>query len=348
MTTIKPRLLHWFDDWRRWWAGHRGSNIVFVAIAMTAVMAMTALVVDGGFAYGEKRQVQNAADAASLAGMRVYWIDKYANESVRRTAAQNAACDYARLNGADTCTATFLNATSGGHTEGASPNCPSLYILKVTTARTFKTFFAGSVGRSQLAVSASSKAQVQGLTGTSGLWPVAVKKTTFNIPSCYASDGCGNSSCTEYEIWNSTKEASGNAGWLNWNREGQVPNFICPNTGTPNLICELNNPNSSGYWRVGDWVPGNPGLKDASGVRDAIDSWMCRHVTVPVYDTLTGTGDSTKYHIVGFAEFVLTSYSMTGNPKTVKGKFVRWADTGESNYDDCADFNYECQVHLVP
>ena len=55
--------------------GERGQMLVIVAVALTALVAMTGLVIDGGMALSNRRQVQNAADAASLSGTRVLGLD---------------------------------------------------------------------------------------------------------------------------------------------------------------------------------------------------------------------------------------------------------------------------------
>jgi hypothetical protein len=49
--------------------------LVIVAIALTALIAMTGLVIDGGIAWSNRRQAQNAADSAALAGTRVLGLD---------------------------------------------------------------------------------------------------------------------------------------------------------------------------------------------------------------------------------------------------------------------------------
>lgn len=53
----------------------RGQMLVIVAVGLTALIAMAGLVVDGGMAWSNRRQSQNAADAASLAGTRVLGLD---------------------------------------------------------------------------------------------------------------------------------------------------------------------------------------------------------------------------------------------------------------------------------
>ena len=46
----------------------RGQMLVIVALGLTVLIAMAGLIIDGGMALSNRRQVQNAADAASLAG----------------------------------------------------------------------------------------------------------------------------------------------------------------------------------------------------------------------------------------------------------------------------------------
>ena len=45
-----------------------GSVVVIVAVMMTVFMGFAAIVIDAGFMYGQKRALQNAADAGALAG----------------------------------------------------------------------------------------------------------------------------------------------------------------------------------------------------------------------------------------------------------------------------------------
>jgi len=47
-----------------------GQSLVFVVLAIIALIAMAGLIIDGGYAYAMRRQAQNAADAGALAGAR--------------------------------------------------------------------------------------------------------------------------------------------------------------------------------------------------------------------------------------------------------------------------------------
>lgn len=53
----------------------RGQMLIIVAVALTGLIAMTGLVIDGGIAWSNRRQAQNAADSAALAGTRVLGLD---------------------------------------------------------------------------------------------------------------------------------------------------------------------------------------------------------------------------------------------------------------------------------
>lgn len=59
-------------------------------------------------------------------------------------------------------------------------------------------------------------------------------------------------------------------------------------------------------------------LKDALNWRKSSDS----NVLVPVYSYTEGGGSPGTYHVVGFAEFVITSFNFSGQPKTISGYFT--------------------------
>jgi hypothetical protein len=57
--------------------GERGQILVIVGLAMVALLAMAGLVADGGIAFANRRQAQNVADAASMAGARIISVDRF-------------------------------------------------------------------------------------------------------------------------------------------------------------------------------------------------------------------------------------------------------------------------------
>jgi hypothetical protein len=55
----------------------RGQILVIVGLAMVSLLAMAGLVADGGIAFANRRQAQNVADAASMAGVRIISVDRF-------------------------------------------------------------------------------------------------------------------------------------------------------------------------------------------------------------------------------------------------------------------------------
>lgn len=78
--------------------GERGVIIPLAALSMVTVLIVIALIVDGSHAYPQRRDMQNAADAAALAGTRALDKVKYSGEppssvdaTVQSVAADNGA-----------------------------------------------------------------------------------------------------------------------------------------------------------------------------------------------------------------------------------------------------------------
>ena len=198
---------------------------------------------------------------------------------------------YATNNGADTFTWSILGFDQG---------------IQVDTQTTWNTFFAGLLGIPTMTASASAVASIDFLYTAGSLLPIAVYEQDFIYEQTYT-------------LWDNGMEAPGSFGWLDWDG---VP---CPAGG---LADDIANPENSGSWSIGDWIPACNGVKASSQVRAALDLWLNDHVTVPVYNAVQGVGANARYRLNGFAEFVLTSYNLQGNPKSVTGYFIRWVEGG--------------------
>jgi putative Flp pilus-assembly TadE/G-like protein len=72
-------------------AGERGAVLIHVAFALIALLAFTSFVVDYGIMWVSRRQAQNVADGAALAGAIAYMVDGQAYAVVDRSAQQFAA-----------------------------------------------------------------------------------------------------------------------------------------------------------------------------------------------------------------------------------------------------------------
>lgn len=160
--------------------GHEsGQVLVIVAGGLLVLIAMVALVIDGGYAWGQQRETQNGADAAAKAGAVV--IQQYlAGEAVDGgevgCAVENSADD----NGIDLADAVFTDFQ--GNTTGASiPACGTASAIpagaqgvKADAEQDFDTFLAGAIGINQMTAHADAIAVVGRQVGV-----------------CPAADGCG-------------------------------------------------------------------------------------------------------------------------------------------------------------
>lgn len=123
-----------------------GSVTILVALSMTVLMGFAALSVDIGMLYNQKREVQNAADAAALAGAM-----SLPSSTLAKSVAQSVATKNLLQNSAlETVTTTVVPVTpyKGKDTE-----------IEVTVTRKVKTIFAQVLGIADSEVSARAVAK---------------------------------------------------------------------------------------------------------------------------------------------------------------------------------------------
>jgi len=170
------------------WGNERGATLVWAVLALLVLLAMLALVLDGSYAYGQRRRMQNAADAAALAGARILGLN--GND----TQVGIAVDQYALSNGADEVSWSILNGRT---------------TVRVTAACTFTTFFAGIIGRPQMTASGLGEASLEYLSRADNLLPMAIEDRPWVFEQIY-------------ELWNDDLTQPGNFGWLDW--DGVSPN----------------------------------------------------------------------------------------------------------------------------
>jgi len=104
--------------------------------------------------------------------------------------------------------------------------------------------------------------------------------------------------------------------------------------GTPDFADWIVNgyPNPVGIGNQGNGTGVKAALKAAMAERLAKDP----KVILPLYDYTQGGGSQGIYHVVGFAEFVVTGFELTGNPKSVTGYFTDGTVTTGSGGDQNA------------
>ncbi len=159
-----------------------GQSIVLVALAMVGIIAVLGLVFDATNVFAQRRKMQNAADAASIAGAQVLALasdNSYATEQKILTAINT----YAANNGAPTTVTGYFVDSSGNQTGifiGGNGNVPpSASGVRASTQIAFPTFFLGVISQASGIAGATATAQT-GAAGapTTGLMPIGV-------PRCY-------------------------------------------------------------------------------------------------------------------------------------------------------------------
>jgi hypothetical protein len=278
--------------------------LIMVAIALVVLLGFVGLAIDVGHLYGERRRMQNAADAGALAGAREICFGDPSQAEAR-------AREYAiARNGAQDAAVSFLD---GGWT------------VDVIATETADTFLAGLFGLSEADVRAEAAAACAAANSACGLWPIAFKESTWNYllkdggyicdddvffiwtgdnlhdnPDCKETYDCDPDNDGKDEFVDITSR-----GWLDFsdvvNNELYPDSCVQSGCGESELACWIKNDSTSKVTIPG-CVPGLNGVK--AGVKDEVNARIGQVVSVPIYD---GTGCSgiscpggQTYHVVDF------------------------------------------------
>ena len=128
----------------------RGQAIVLIAIAIVGLIAITGLVVDGGMAYADRRQAQNAADAAVMAAS----LARARGENYQYAAIQQALQNGYANDGEQSEVQVHNPPISGPYTGNAQ------YIQVIVTSRQ-RTFFAPVIGVEDITNTVEAVARVK-------------------------------------------------------------------------------------------------------------------------------------------------------------------------------------------
>jgi Flp pilus assembly protein TadG len=90
--------------------GNRGIAVIYVALLLVALLAFVGLAIDIGYMYVAKTQLQNAADAAALAGASQ--LSEAGSNDLVQLGARNKAIEFAAKNYATQISVTILSDSS--------------------------------------------------------------------------------------------------------------------------------------------------------------------------------------------------------------------------------------------
>ena len=324
----------------------RGQILVIAAVAMTALLAMAGLVVDGGAAFASQRATQNAADAAANAGALALaerlggstapgsgWDAEVASR-VSSSAATNdlqsyravyTSIDAAMLDSSGAVVTDMDAAAEVG--DGTIP--PGASGVAVRGTRASPTYFVRVVGITSFPTSANATAVAGILAGAPAgailpvTFPVAISscdKTATLVPgtSPWPLVGLDETTDANMAIVPLCTTGPGSIGWLD--------------LGGGNLAQQITNPTNRTF-DVPTWLQTQPGTVDA--MQTPLEAYIGRVVTIPLFDGTCkdeppgtalgdctsgeGVGNNTYYHIPKFANFKISGvYLKNGggiNPK---------------------------------
>jgi Flp pilus assembly protein TadG len=183
---------------RKIWRSEAGQTLPLTILFLLVLLGIVAMVLDGGYAFAQRRRMQNAADSAVLAGVIATTKGEYRDAVVRQTVS-----DYARRNGAESYTLTYLDANGNAlpnPTDGIVPL--NAAALRVTTRLPFPTFFARLFGMASMTASAQA---------TAHMLPAAMPKkwaglSPLSVPTNFY-DVCATSAA-HCDLWDSSYAAA--------------------------------------------------------------------------------------------------------------------------------------------
>lgn len=280
----------------------RGSIAILVALGMTVLLASCAMVVDIGLIYVQKAKLQNAVDAAALAG---------AQELPGDTSSANlVAQDYASKNGVENIV-TYFGAKN--------------FKIVVSGQKTVPTAFARMWGIQSKQISASSAAMMVPPSSLSGAVPLSVQEQNFQYGELYTlKTGSGNQATGEiggqYYGWFGPLDLSGGGAS---DYEASLTNNYQGDLSIGQIINTENGNMSGPTKRAIEKRLAN----DTKVPRNTFDNYERNApeiIYVPIVKFLNSDQNAVyQVQITGFAAFFLEGVAGNGTDSIVTGRFIK-------------------------
>ena len=338
-----------------------GAITPLVALLLIILVGFCALVLDFGMIYANRRNLQNAADAAALAGAReletqLLTVGTYAGPG---PAAQ--ALVWSGQNGVPnpgaTCTPDFKPTVTYNQPNATRPNS-----WQVSTSRLVRLNFGPVLGISTMCVTANAVAVVTsgseaklfpfGIYSNAGVSPFAKPGTSQTCdpnqwstnPYCFVlKEGASGSTSGNFGILDFLCSSTANAkvtNYVYWTENGygsrpgeNIPGPIPPNRWT---VCTYTGNTATANATIDQWVQAtlqNPPQYCPKGPNDPTyaPDFRCPLIgLLPILDpqASVGTGSSATVTIVNFAIFEIVGLAQpqggVGHQEIV-GQFLQWA-----------------------
>jgi hypothetical protein len=276
-----------------------GQAYVLTVLFLVVLLGMAAAVLDAGSWYRADRALQATVDAAALAGAQALPEDS--------GEAAALADEYATKNGGGSITVSFDTEVFEDDT------------IIVEGSRPAPGFFAKVFGVDSVTVNARAKARAGYPVAAKWVAPIVVNVQHEMLKNCPSDPPCKDDTSLEYYHLKNKGEqndGAGSFGFINLTGDNGVGSN------------ELGNWISEGFDQLlevdQDYLVSTGNPFSSNNIKGALDEKVKEGdiLLFPVYNNLTGTGNNAKYHIVGFAAFLITSMDLTGNNEKFFGHFV--------------------------
>jgi len=284
-------------------SGERGQVLIVFVIAIFAIIGMVGLVLDGGSAYAQRRDEQNVADIASIAGATAY-LNTAGNASAKSTAATAAAQSLAVANG-------YTHGTNGIAVNVQVANSLLAATVQVDITKPHRNNFAAIMGMPTWAVSVTATAlSSENPNAANGAMPLLFNAEAF--PGAICDEDAGGCVPEVYQLpGGGNEDVPQDATQFNWT-------IFCTANGNPcnansNGVKDLiNGGGASTTVSIGDDIgPLNSGSHTT--LFGALESHVGGTFPVPIVDD--------DGNMVGFAYFKLLAVE-GGSEKIIRGYFV--------------------------
>lgn len=275
----------------------QGSIAILVALGMTVLLGFSALVTDVGLLYAEKAKLQNAVDAAALAGVQELPVDP--------SAAAQVAQDYAARNGVDQISYSFEANNSK---------------IIVTAQKNAPTYFAKIWGINSEQLSATARAMILPPTSMAGAVPLSIQQQNFEYGALYTLKSGSSNQPGQYSGWFGALDLSGNGAKA---YETDLANGY---QGTLSIgqIVDVKHGNMSGPTINGVEARFAQDTRVPRNTFDDHDRNAPEIMYVPIVQVLSSDGNSVQQvKIVGFAAFFLEGIPGNGNESIIQGRFLK-------------------------
>ena len=319
-------------------SNQKGFALVYIALAVAAMVGMLGLTIDLGHLYVVRGELQNAADASALAGAAALYKDPLnptAVTTLNFVRARNTATGFIGQNKSDKVSLTSGTSASGywnlANNSLGSPVTPSVQHVPAVTATISRaagsnggpvaTYFARVFGVDQSAVSSRQAVAMSGFVGSvpgGALFPMA-------LSSCMTDHYFSQNPMPATPptiIINSVYNPGGNGCYT-----GQWTSFKLDTNNVPSVTALMNTGNPDPL-QVGDDIWIQPGAKAA--LYKEVNNWLPAAGGKDVLMAIVGTssGDINTHAemvIKGFASYHIDSANQGG--KFITGHFIAYYST---------------------